>query len=107
MRLGAGHCLGPLVAAGAAWLGAACTVVVPLEGVGTGDVGARSGADGPGPGSAPSSSTPDAGSPADSVAPEGDDGGGKQCFDQPVPLQMVPPQAIIAFDRSSTMTDMR
>jgi hypothetical protein len=104
MRSCAGHSLGPLaVAIGTALLVGACTVVVPLTGVGAPDGG-------PDPTSGNArldAQSPDAPTTVDGEPAQGDDGGGPMCFDQPVPLQMVPPQAIIAFDRSSTMVDSR
>jgi hypothetical protein len=51
--------------------------------------------------------SPDTRPPAEPDVDGGGEAGASSCFDQPIPLQMVPPEAIIAFDRSSTMIDAR
>jgi hypothetical protein len=81
---------GVTAAGGALCLGA-CTVLVPLPSeVVEGDA------------AAPAVGPPNA-SGMDAAAQEVDDDA-QGCWQLPVPREMVPPQAIIAFDRSSTMT---
>jgi hypothetical protein len=108
MRSRNGQRVGSLVAAmvGAAWIVGACTMVVPLAGVDQPDAATTPTPAGPDRDGAPPPSRPDASTPGDAQPSPGDDGG-PMCFDQPIPLQVVPPQAIIAFDRSSTMVDSR
>src|SRR3954462_13361540 len=105
MRSRIGQATGPLVAFGAALLVAACTLVVPLAGGGEGDGGVTPPIVSTDP-DAGTSPTVDADPPPDGTPGQGDDGG-PMCSDQPISLPLVPPQAIIAFDRSSTMVDSR
>jgi hypothetical protein len=110
MRSRAAHCLGRLAGATiVAWLVGACTVVVPLVGVSDVDGSADPMPDRSNPSSEPPPVSPaDALPPPPDVAPASDgDEAPPACFDQPVPLKLAPPQAIIAFDRSARVTDTR
>jgi hypothetical protein len=108
MRRREGHRVGSLVAAsGAALLVAACTMVVPLAGIDDPDGSSVT----PTPVSPPPDRGPPAAPPDGGTIPDAEPGrgvdSGPMCFDQPIQVPMVPPQAIIAFDRSSTMVDSR